>query len=244
VDEFDAAVPAHFGRYDNRNYEFQNTEYYPVFQVKVMKKILDLNANEIVQVERATSWSFYFEGERFFEGTRSFQTAGGIEKPLLNAYRMLSLLGAERIRATSDVAWNIAALDDTDGSSMPEEVDVLASRTDDGVVAALVWRHTDDQYQTTEQETTVSLTVRNLPSGSYRLRHYRIDADHSNSHTQWKSLGSPQDPTGDELAQITARQGLEEFEPARTVEAESGRLSLDVSLPLPAASLLVLEPTA
>ena len=48
VDECDAAVPAHFGRYDNRNYEFQNTEYYPVFQVKLMKKILDLNANETV----------------------------------------------------------------------------------------------------------------------------------------------------------------------------------------------------
>ena len=52
VDECDAAVPAHFGRYDNANYEFQNTEYYPVFQVKLMKKILDLNATEIVRSSR------------------------------------------------------------------------------------------------------------------------------------------------------------------------------------------------
>jgi len=204
-----------------------------VFQVKAMKKILDLNANEIVQVERATSWSFYFEGERFFEGTRSFLTAGGIEKPLLNAYRMLSLLGDERIRATSDAAWNIGALDGADGSSMPEEVDVLASRADNGALAVLVWRHTDDQYQTSEQETTTSLTVRNLPGRSFRVRHYRIDADHSNSYMQWKLLGSSQDPSGEELAQIKARQGLEEFEPARTVEAESGRLSLG---PVPSAA--------
>jgi xylan 1,4-beta-xylosidase len=103
-------------------------------------------------------------------------------------------------------------------------------------------RHTDDQYQTSEQETTTNLTVRNLAGRSYRVRHYRIDAEHSNSHTIWRSLGSPQDPTGEELAQITARQGLEELEPARTVEAESGSVALDVSLPLPAASLLVLEP--
>ncbi len=94
VDECDAAVPAHYGRYDNANYDFQNTEYYPVFQVKLMKKILDLNATETVQVEQATSWSFYFEGERYFEGTRSFLTAGGVEKPFLNAYRMLARLGA------------------------------------------------------------------------------------------------------------------------------------------------------
>jgi xylan 1,4-beta-xylosidase len=243
VDEFDAAVPAHFGRYDNRNYEFQNTEYYPVFQLKVMKKILDLNATEIVQVERATSWSFYFEGERFFEGTRAFLTAGGIEKPLLNAYRMLSLLGDERIGATSDVAWNIGALEGADGRSMPEEVDVLASRAGNGTLAVLVWRHTDDQYQTSQHEALASITMRNLPGRRFRVRHYRIDADHSNSYTQWQRIGSSQDPTAEQLAQITARQGLEEFEPARTVVADSGHVSIDVSLPLPAASLLILEPT-
>src|SRR5690606_5084108 len=75
VDECDAAVPAHFGRFDNANYTFQNTEYYPVFQAKLFKKILDLNAAGPVQVAQATSWSFYFEGERWFEGTRSFLTA-------------------------------------------------------------------------------------------------------------------------------------------------------------------------
>ena len=106
VDECDAAVPAHFGRYDNANFEFQNTEYYPVFQVKLMKKILDLNATETVSVAQATSWSFYFEGERYFEGTRSFLTAGGIEKPFLNGYRMLSTLGANRVAATSSAAWH------------------------------------------------------------------------------------------------------------------------------------------
>ena len=116
VDECDAAVPAHYGRYDTLNYDFQNTEYYPVFQLKLMKKILDLNATETVQVEQATSWSFYFEGERYFEGTRSFLTAGGVEKPFLNAYRMLARLGHRRVLATSDAAWEIGELDETDGS--------------------------------------------------------------------------------------------------------------------------------
>ena len=177
VDECDAAVPAHFGRYDNANYEFQNTEYYPVFQVKLMKKILDLNATEIVSVAQATSWSFYFEGERYFEGTRSFLTAGGIEKPFLNGYRMLSKLGANRVAATSTAAWRVSELDDTDGSSMPEEIDSLASRHEDGTVAVLVWRHTDDQYQTDEAETAVSVTVQGLAGqGAIELSHYRIDA--------------------------------------------------------------------
>ncbi|NUR95071.1 MAG: glycoside hydrolase [Kribbellaceae bacterium] len=242
VDECDAAVPAHFGRYDNRNYSFQNTEYYPVFQAKLMKKILDLNATETAQVAYATSWSFYFEAERYFEGTRSFLTAGGVEKPLLNAYRMLSLLGPDRIRTSSDAAWNIGELEHTDGSSMPEEVDALGSRADDGTVAVLIWRHIDDQYQTSDDETPVRVVLRNVPAGEYRLRHRRIDADHSNSFTVWQQLGSPQDPTPPELAAIHARQGLEDFDAERNLTV-AGDLTLDVSLPLPSASLLVLEPS-
>jgi xylan 1,4-beta-xylosidase len=84
--------------------------------------------------------------------------------------------------------------------------------------------------------------VQGLGDSGYQLSHYRIDHDHSNSYTVWKSLSSPQDPTEDELAKIKSRQGLEEFEPTRTVTADNGVLSVDVSLPLPSASLLIFTP--
>ncbi|GAB2988929.1 GH39 family glycosyl hydrolase [Actinotalea caeni] len=243
VDECDAGVPAHYSFYDNANFVFQNTEYYPVFQVKLMKKLLDLNEIQTVQVEQATSWSWYFEGERYFEGTRAFLTAGGIEKPLLNAYRALAQLGSTRIEATSDAAHPVTALDQAieTGASMPEEVDVLAAKDDDGRVAVLVWRHTDDQYQTDDVDTSVQVTVTGLADGEHVLRHHRIDADHSNAHTVWRSLGSPQVPTEEQVAQIKARQGLEELEPERRVQVSGGTLELTVELPLPAVSLLTLE---
>ena len=170
IDECDAGVPAHFSFYDNANFRFQNTEYYPVFQVNLMKKLLDLSDAEGANIQQATSWSFYFEGERFFEGTRAFLTADRIEKPLLNAYRLLAHLGAQR------------------------------------------------------------------------LTHHRIDSGHSNSHTVWQALGSPQVPSPEQLAQIHAREGLEELEPPRRVEVGAdGVLALTVELPLPAVSLLVME---
>ena len=242
VDECDAGVPAHFSVYDNANFQFQNTEYYPVFQVKLMKKILDLNELEHVQVERATSWSFYFEGERYFEGTRSFLTAGGIEKPLLNAYRALARLGERRVEATSNAAHPVTLLDDAGGRSMPEEIDALASRSDSGTVAILVWRHTDDQHQVDDAAAQVTLEVAGLDAASYTLTHLRIDAGHSNSHSAWVAAGSPQLPTQEQLTAIRARQGLEELEPARQVEVTGSTVTLAVSLPLPAVSLLVLEP--
>jgi xylan 1,4-beta-xylosidase len=126
---------------------------------------------------------------------------------------------------------------------MPEEVDALASRSEDGSVAVLVWRHIDDQYQTSKDLTLATVTVRNLPAGSYRLRHLRIDADHSNSFTVWQQLGSPQDPTAEQLTTIAGRQGLEEFEAERRLTVD-GDVSLEVSLPLPSASLLILEPSS
>jgi xylan 1,4-beta-xylosidase len=241
VDECDAGVPAHYSVYDNANFQFQNTEYYPVFQVKLFKKILDLNEVEPAAVSQATSWSFYFEGERYFEGTRAFLTAGGIEKPLLNAYRMLAHLGARRVAATSTAQWPVGDLDSMGGRSMPEEVDTLASVNEGGTVAVLVWRHTDDQYQAAEQETPVDVEVRGLTGEHYTLRHFRIDASHSNSHTIWRSLGSSQDPSDDQLATIKRRQGLEELEPPSDLTV-AGSWSTRLSLPLPAVSLLVLEP--
>src|SRR5262249_30647390 len=71
VDECDASVPAHWGVYDNANFAYRNTEYFPAFQCKLMKKLLDLDTRGGARVHQATTWSFYFEGERFFEGTRS-----------------------------------------------------------------------------------------------------------------------------------------------------------------------------
>ena len=243
VDECDAGVPAHHSFYDNANFQFQNTEYFPVFQVKLMKKLLDLNELEDVAVAQATSWSFYFEGERFFEGTRSFLTAGGIEKPLLNAYRALAALGERRIAATSDAAQHVADIDHASGRSMAEEVDVIASRTSDGTIAMLIWRHTDDQYQRDARECAVSLSVAGLGTTRYTRRHWRIDSTHSNAHTAWVECGSPQVPTDQQLAAIRARQGLEEAEPVRVVESADGHLHESITLPLPAVSLLVLEPT-
>src|SRR4029450_7672673 len=87
-----------------------------------------------------------FEGERFFEGTRSLFTAQGIEKPVLNAYRMLSRLGDTRLAVDSSRTWSLDRLDDGE-AAMPEEIDALAAAGADGV-RVLVWRHADDQYAT------------------------------------------------------------------------------------------------
>ena len=240
VDECDASVPAHWGIYDNANFAYRNTEYFPVFQCKLMKKLLDLDTHGGARVHQATTWSFYFEGERYFEGTRSLFTAGRIEKPVLNAYRMLSRLGDTRLAVESNRAWSLDRLDDNE-VGMAEEVDALATGGPDGV-SVLVWRHADDQYATDARDTVVTLRLERLPfSGSARVSHWRIDAAHSNSHTAWQALGRPQELSEGELRAIEQRQGLEELEPDQTVAARDGGLTFPITLPLPSVSLLVIR---
>ncbi|MDP8922841.1 MAG: glycoside hydrolase, partial [Chloroflexota bacterium] len=239
VDECDASVPSHWGLYDNANFAYRNGEYYPVFQCKLMKKLLDLNDASPAKVAQATTWSFYFEGERYFEGTRSLFTAGGIEKPVLNAYRMLSRLGTLRLATASDRSWSLDRLDDGE-AGMPEEVDVLAAFNGSDRVSVLVWRHADDQYLTDPAGADVNVALDRLPfeGATARVRHWRIDADHSNSHAAWQAAGAPQDPSEAQLRAIADRQGLELYEADRDEPIADGRLSLTVRLPLPSVSLL------
>jgi len=248
VDECDASVPAHWGVYDNANFGYRNTEYFAVFQCKLMKRLLDLDARGGARVHQATTWSFYFEGERFFEGTRSLFTAQHVQKPVLNAYRMLGRLGDSRLAVESSHAWPIGRLDDG-AEGMPEEIDALAASGREGAgaqshaVTVLVWRHADDQYATAARDTDVTLRIERLPfAGNVRVRHWRIDAGHSNSHAAWRALGSPQDPTAEQLQAIHARQALEPFEADRIVAARDGAVTLRVALPLPGVSLLALGP--
>jgi xylan 1,4-beta-xylosidase len=242
VDECDASVPAHWGIYDNSNFAYRNTEYFPVFQAKLMKKILDLNDRHAAKVAEATTWSFSMEGERYFEGTRSFVTASGIEKPLMNGYRALAHLGDRRVAATSDTAVDVTDLAAL-GTGLPEEVDVLAARSSaDGSVAVLVWRHADDQYAEDALPTAVDLQVKGLAPGTWTVHHWRIDRSHSNSHTVWQDLGSPQDPTPEQLATIKDRQGLERLGDDTQVTVGDSPVALQVELPLPSLSVVVLTP--
>jgi xylan 1,4-beta-xylosidase len=235
VDECDASVPAHWGIYDNANFGYRTSAYYPVFQVQLMKKILDLDELGLARVHAATTWSWYFEGDRYFEGTRSLFTAANLATPLLNAYRMLARLPEQRVSATSDRGRGLTQLDDATDRA---EVDAIAAVAGRDRVAALVWHHCDDQYRT--GSAAVRVTFRQLPFAgrSARLRHYRIDHAHSNSHAAWVALGRPQDPSPEQLTAIRARAALESCAPDQVIDRAPADVVASFDLPLPGVSLL------
>ncbi len=51
--------------------------------------------------------------------------------------------------------------------------------------------------------------MRGLPKGVSRVRltHYRIDDSHSNAYTVWKAMGSPQNPSAEQIAALKDKEG-------------------------------------
>jgi len=233
VDECDPGVPSHMGIFDNRNYAFRNTEYYAVFQLQLMAALVDGGLGGARGVSLATAWAWYMEGDRYFEGTRSFFTASDIPLPVTNAYRMLSMLGTRRLNN-----WVSQA---PPGAPTAGRVGVLPTMRTDGGVVAIVWHHNDDQYVREVRHVEVELTGLPCAGRTVRLREYLVDAQHSNSHTAWLELGSPQCPTANEIETIRSRASLEMVQ-EETLDGCPSSLRREVALQCPAAVLVELVP--
>jgi xylan 1,4-beta-xylosidase len=117
---------------------------------------------------------------------------------------------------------------------------VVATRAADGSVRVMAVNF-EEPFDYAD-ELAVALNLDGLADGHWRVRHYRIDRDHSNAHTVWLGLGRPIPPDDDQLAAIQARMGLETFEPDFTPSASEGSIELRTTLPPRAVSLWVLTP--
>ena len=181
------------------------------------------------------SWSFEFEGKDYFEGFRSLST-NGIDKPVLNLFRMLALLRGERIATHSD---GEVSLDTILASSVhPQpDVDALATRATDEA-AVLLWNYEDDAQPA--PASPVSVRVKGLPPAVRRvlLTYFRIVETHSNAYTVWQSMGSPQQPTADQYALLASRAGLELLHSPVWLDVVDGQVTIPTTLPRQSVSLL------
>ena len=233
VDECDPGVPSHMGIFDNRNYAFRNTEYYAVFQLQLMAALVKGRPDGSRGVSLATAWAWYMEGDRYFEGTRSFFTASDILLPVANAYRMLAMLGTWRLD-------NWVAQAPTTAPTAGR-VGVLPTMRADGGVVAIVWHHNDDQYVRGVSQVEVELNGLPCMGRPARLREYLVDARHSNSYAAWLELGSPQYPSASEIEAVRRRASLEVVR-EEALEVCPGSIRREMALRCPGAVLIEIAP--
>jgi xylan 1,4-beta-xylosidase len=198
----------------------------------------ELAAKHGVNFEGALTWAFEFEDQPYFAGFRSL-ASNGIDKPVLNVFRMFSKMNGQQLPVQSDAA---ISLDEITRRGVRAKPDVSALASSDGKsVAVLLWHYHDDDVL--GPSANIKLTVRGLPGGfsrSISVQRYRIDENHSNAFAAWKKMGSPQEPTPKQYAE------LEEAGKLATLKITGGSgtqtsTTLQIELPRQAVSLILLK---
>lgn len=228
------------GEYDNVNFNFRNTEYYPSFVVDSFDKASKFAKSKNWDL-RLLTWAYMFPGERAFEGTRSFVTQG-IDKSIINLFRLYAKMGAKAVAFQSSGDKDPFQYEDMNGMGVDPDISGFATLTDGKSLEIMVYNHHDnwDLKETWE----VELEVANLPfeASSCQLVHYRIDGTHSNAYPEWIRQGKPLFAEGGQKEAIEARAGLEMLTPPEAVAVREGKVKLSFSLPVHGISLLSLTP--
>ncbi len=214
---------------------YRNGPLYPTYTAAAMKGLLELADRSHVNLLAMLTWAFEFEGKPYFDGYRTLAT-NGVDKPVLNFFRMAGLMAGDRVAVTSSGAIAVDAIQQS-GVRQAPDIDGLATRLP-GQTAVLLWNYHDDDVPGPGASATV--TVRGLPASAHRvlLQQYRIDEHHSNAYSVWKEMGSPQDPTPEQYARLQAAGQLQLLESPRWITAEHGALTVDLPLPRTSLSLL------
>jgi xylan 1,4-beta-xylosidase len=214
---------------------YRNGTTYSSYTAAIFPRKLDLAAKHGVNLEGALTWAFEFEDQPYFAGFRSL-ASNGIDKPVLNVFRMFSKMSGQRVAAQSDNALTLEEITSNGVRNKPD-ISAFASRSENSISILLCHYHDDDLPGPSAE---ISLSLTGLPEKitSAKFQHFRIDETHSNAFTEWKRQGSPQSLTPEQYAQLEKSGRLTELESTRTINFSNHQTKLTLQLPRQAVSLL------
>jgi xylan 1,4-beta-xylosidase len=217
---------------------YRNGPLYGAYTIEVLNNILALAQSDHVNFKAAVTWAFEFEDEPPFAGFRELAT-NGIDKPVLNTFRMLGLLGSQRVSVSSSAALTSREVVENGVSGGPD-INAIAARQE-REVEVLVWNYHDDDVPS--PSSTVDIAIANLPPEAKRalLEHFRVDSDHSNAFTVWHNIGSPASLSVSQHEQLQNAGQLELLTSPAWVHIDKGQFSIRFTLPRQGLSLIRLS---
>ena len=199
---------------------YRNGTMYSSYTAASFARIHDLAERHCVNVEGALTWAFEFEDQPYFAGFRSL-ASNGIDKPVLNVFRMFAKIRGQRLAVESDNAVPLEEIVRRGAGAKPD-VSALAG-LEGNKLCVLVWHYHDDDVP--GPDAAVELTLDSLPlaSGKASLQHFRIDEEHSNAFAIWKEMGSPQQPKSEQYAQLERAGQLASPGTLETLPVQNGK---------------------
>jgi xylan 1,4-beta-xylosidase len=217
---------------------YRNGVLYPAYTAAAYKRLMELAERHGVNLIAMLSWSFEFEGRAYFEGFRDLST-NGVDKPILNFFRMAGMLRGTRVATTSTPSRAVADII-AHGVRDTPDIDALATADAHGA-AVMVWNYHDAAQPAPATPVALTLTGLTRTAARVRLSHYRIDDRHSNAYMAWQAMGSPQNPSPAQLADLKAQAGLQLVESPRWLAPSGGAVALTLDMPRQSVSLLALD---
>ena len=216
---------------------YRNGTMYSSYTAASFARKQDLAEKHGVNLEGALTWAFEFEDQPYFAGFRSL-ASNGVDKPVLNVFRMFSRMTGQRLEVNSDGALPLEEIVRNGVRNRPD-VAALASLGQNRL-CILAWHYHDDDVA--GPDAAVELNCVGLPpgAGGAKLEHFRIDEDHSNAFAAWKRMGSPQAPTLEQYAQLERAGRLAAMGPPEGIRVQNGEATVRLKLPRQAVSLLQL----
>lgn len=217
---------------------YRNGTMYSSYTAASFARKHELAAQHGVNLEGALTWAFEFEDQPFFAGFRVL-ASNGLDLPVLNVFRMFGKMSGQQLAVESSGGTTLDAMMKSGVRAQPD-VSALAS-LDQNKLCVLVWHYHDDDVPGPAAAVELSLAGLAQRDGTAKLRHYRIDADHSNSFEAWKRIGAPAQPTPEQYLELEKAGQLATLSGPESVSMKDGGATLRMVLPRQGVSLLVLE---
>jgi xylan 1,4-beta-xylosidase len=159
-----------------------------------------------------------------------------VDKPVLDVFRMLGMLGGESLEVTSSGALSV---DGVLKDSVRATPDVNAVATRDGHhVDVLLWNYDDDDLSVPAAK--ISVAVASLPADALKVEQFLMDSHHSNSYAAWQRMGSPQHPTARQFVELQQAGQLQRVA-APALVRKDGEARLDLTLERQGVTLIRLS---
>lgn len=234
VGESDPEGCAACGMATNPSNAYRNGTMYASYTAATFARKYELAEKYQANLIGAVSWSFEFENQPWFYGFRDLAT-NSVDKPVLNVFRMFGMMTGDRIQAESNRMYALQNVIDSSIRKDPE-IGVLASK-DRRSACLMLWNYHDEDQKGRGENVFISAT--NIPAIKVDITEYRIDDENSNSFEAWKKMGSPQQPTNEQILELRKAGQLKKLGPdINKLMISNGEVRFSINLPRQGVSLL------
>jgi len=216
---------------------YRNGTMYPSYTAASFARKYALADQIGINFKGAVTWAFEFEDQPWFYGFRDLAT-NGVDKPVLNVFRMFGKMSGKRVEVIGNRMYPLRTFVDSSARGQQTDVGGLAAK-DAKAASLMIWNYHDLDVQAPAEPVAVSFT--GLKAASVTLTQYLVDATHSNSYEVWKKMGSPQNPTKEQIATLEKAGMLETVGKPQKLNVKNGNLTINTSLARQGVALLKLD---